>query len=94
MKHVFEIEGMSCNGCRSKVEDSLNSMYGVSAKVTLKPPIAEIEMEEHISVETFQKVLTKAGAYKIGPLEDKTAKHVHQEHLVCGLRHDRTRCLG
>jgi Cu+-exporting ATPase len=79
MKHVFEIEGMSCNGCRSKVEDTLNAMDGVSAKVSLKPPIAEIEMKKHISIAAFQEVLSKAGAYKIGLLNKENAKNVDQE---------------
>jgi Cu+-exporting ATPase len=79
MKHVFEIEGMSCNGCRSKVEDTLNAMDGVSAKVSLKPPVAEIEMKKHISIAAFQEVLSKAGAYKIGLLNKENAKNVDQE---------------
>ena len=48
MTHQYKISGMSCNGCRTKVENTLNSIQGVTAKVTLEPPIATITMEKHI----------------------------------------------
>ncbi|WP_366525151.1 cation transporter, partial [Flavobacterium sp.] len=36
MKHSYKITGMSCNGCRTKVETTLNAISGLEAVVTLE----------------------------------------------------------
>jgi cation transport ATPase len=36
MKHTYQITGMSCNGCRTKVEKTLNAIEGVEAAVSLE----------------------------------------------------------
>ena len=56
---------MSCNGCRTKVEKTLNEVEGVQAEVTLNPPTATITMDEHVPTEKFQEVLAAAGNYTI-----------------------------
>lgn len=66
MKKEFKIEGMSCNHCRMHVEKALNSLDGVTATVTLIPPVATIEFSgEEKPLEELQKTLSKAGDYKI-----------------------------
>ncbi|MCA0933913.1 heavy metal translocating P-type ATPase [Lutimonas saemankumensis] len=62
MKHTYHIHGMTCNGCRSHVEESLSKVEGVS-KVTVDLDRAEatIKMELHIPIETFQEALKKDG---------------------------------
>ena len=35
MTHTYKIIGMTCKGCRDKVENALNGIDGISAKVTL-----------------------------------------------------------
>ena len=58
MKHTYHISGMTCQGCRSHVEKSLQEVSGVeSAKVDLENSSAIIEMKKHIPVETFQEAL-------------------------------------
>ncbi|MBK5193873.1 MAG: heavy-metal-associated domain-containing protein, partial [Flavobacteriaceae bacterium] len=45
MKHIYKISGMTCNGCRSHVEKTLNEVEGVSkASVDLEKAEAVIEM--------------------------------------------------
>ncbi len=56
---------MSCDGCRSKVEKTLNAIDGIQATVTLDPPIATITMENHIPTAQLQETLSKAGKYSI-----------------------------
>lgn len=56
---------MSCNGCRTKVEKTLNEIEGIQAEVTLNPPLATITMEQHVETEKFQEVLAAAGNYTI-----------------------------
>jgi copper chaperone CopZ len=60
MKHIYQISGMTCNGCRSDVEKRLNAVPGVKeAMVTLENEQAVILMTSHISIKTFQEALPK-----------------------------------
>ena len=53
---------MTCNGCRSHVEETLSKVEGVSkAIVNLDKAEATIEMESHIPIEKFQEALKKDG---------------------------------
>lgn len=65
MTHQYTITGMSCNGCRTKVEKALNEMDGVEATVSLDPPIATITTEKQVSIFKLQKALYAAGNYII-----------------------------
>lgn len=65
MKNTYTISGMSCNGCRIKVEKALNEMDGVEATVTLDPPRATITSEKPVSLFKLQKTLYAAGNYII-----------------------------
>ena len=62
MKHTYHIHGMTCNGCRSHVEETLSKVKGVlKAEVNLEKAEAIIEMESHIPIETFQDALKNDG---------------------------------
>ena len=83
MKHTYHVHGMTCNGCRTHVEETLSKVEGVSkATVDLEKAEATIEMELHIPIETFQEALKNDGGrysiHKQGEhhhhLEDKTEK--------------------
>ncbi len=67
MKHTYHIHGMTCNGCRSHVEETLSKVEGVSkATVNLEKAEATIEMESHIPIERFQEALQHdGGSYSI-----------------------------
>jgi Cu+-exporting ATPase len=65
MKHTYKITGMTCQGCRSKVENALNGIDGISAKVTLEPAEAIIMMDKHIPTEKLQEALSAVGNYSI-----------------------------
>ncbi|OJW81786.1 MAG: copper-translocating P-type ATPase [Bacteroidetes bacterium 46-16] len=65
MKHTYKITGMSCGGCRTKVEKALNAIDGISAVVTLEPPQATINMQKHVSTEKLQEALSATGNYTI-----------------------------
>ena len=74
MKHTYQIQGMTCNGCRSHVEQTLSNVSGVtSANVNLEQAEATIEMENHIPIETFQDALQKdsGGRYSIHQLGEE-----------------------
>lgn len=59
MKHTYIITGMTCDGCRTSVEDKLNALPEVEkASVNLETSEAIIEMSNHISTEQLRMVLS------------------------------------
>lgn len=82
MTHTYKIFGMTCNGCRSHVEDILKQVDGVSeASVDLAKAEATISMKEHIPIKKFKSALEEdGGSYSIampgeeGPEHHKTPK--------------------
>ena len=82
MKHTYHIHGMTCNGCRDHVEQTLSRVEGVTnASVDLEKAEATIEMESHISIETFRKAMQEdGGAYSLHKLgTHHTAKDAEKE---------------
>ena len=64
MKHTYKLTGMTCNGCRTNAENTLNNIKGViKATVNLDEGKAEVEMEHHISTATLQQEFLKAGLH-------------------------------
>ena len=81
MKHIYKIHGMTCNGCRGHVEQTLNEIKGVSkASVNLEKAEAVIEMDKHIPLQVFEKALEDdGGRYSISLPEDAEAAQKHQQ---------------
>ena len=77
MKHTYKITGMTCNGCRSHVEKTLNEVDGViEASVNLEKAEAEISMKEHIKIAKFEAALQEDGGnYHIMMPGEETAEH-------------------
>ena len=75
MKHTYHIQGMTCNGCRKHVEQTLSKVEGVTnAVVNLEKAEATIEMESHIAIDKFQEALkADGGRYSI----HKNGEHHH-----------------
>ena len=71
MIHTFNITGMTCDGCRTKVEKTLNTIEGMEAKVALNPPVATITMEKKIPTAQLQEALTAVGKYTIEMINGK-----------------------
>lgn len=62
MKHTYHIHGMTCNGCRTHVEEVLSNIERVSkASVNLEKTEAILEMENHIPIEKLQEALKQDG---------------------------------
>lgn len=74
MIHTYTITGMSCDGCRTKVEQTLNAVEGIQAKVTLEPPTAILTMDKHVPTAQLQEALTAAGNYSITMQKHEAAK--------------------
>ncbi|WP_274476166.1 heavy metal translocating P-type ATPase [Mangrovimonas aestuarii] len=67
MQHTYHIHGMSCNGCRNHVQQTLSKVKDVTeVTVDLKKEEAIIDMAKHIPLETFQEALeADGGRYSI-----------------------------
>ena len=51
MQKKYEIDGMSCSGCLSKVKQALSQIPNVEdVEVQLRPPFANITMSKSINV--------------------------------------------
>jgi len=62
MKHTYHIYGMTCNGCKSHVQETLVKVKGVTVvSVNLEKEEATIEMEKHIPIDKLQKALKNGG---------------------------------
>ena len=67
MEKQFKVSGMMCNHCRMHVEKALNKLEGVSATVTLEPPVATVTFSgKEYTLEELQKQVTEeAGEYTL-----------------------------
>ena len=74
MTQQYTITGMSCNGCKSKVEKALNGINDVEATVFLETKSATISMEKHIPTSKFQEVLSAVGNYTISDYTNESSK--------------------
>lgn len=73
MEHIYSVSGMTCNGCRNHVEETLKKVEGVSSvEVDLERGEAVIEMNKHIPLGSFQKKLKDdGGTYSIARRGEK-----------------------
>jgi copper chaperone CopZ len=55
---------MTCEHCKNRVENALNRLEGVSAKVNLKKKTAVVSMEKEVEDMQLQKAVEQAG-YKV-----------------------------
>lgn len=60
-KHIYDITGMTCNGCRSMVERKLNEIPDTTVQVDLAHATAEISSTQHIALEDLQSKLDELG---------------------------------
>ncbi|WP_299322543.1 heavy metal translocating P-type ATPase [uncultured Maribacter sp.] len=76
MKNTYQIHGMTCNGCRGHVEQTLAKINGVSnAAVNLEKAEAVLEMDNEIPLKTLQAAMeADGGHYSI----HKLGAHVHE----------------
>lgn len=58
------IDGMSCEHCKNRVEQKMNEMDGVAAKVNLTKKQAIVSLSKDVSDEQLTAVIEKAG-YKV-----------------------------
>ena len=72
MQHQYKLSGMSCEGCRTTIENKLNEQQGIQAKVSLDPPLLTILSEKHIPIQHLQAILSKAGNYQLSEMHEES----------------------
>ena len=60
-KIVLKIEGMSCEHCQKRVKEALESLEGVSAKVSLEEKNAEVTYPDEVSIKELKDAVAEAG---------------------------------
>lgn len=60
-KKIFRVEGMHCEHCSRRVEEAVNEIAGVSARVKLKKGIVVISYEKPVDDMTIMQRIEKAG---------------------------------
>ena len=61
MKIKLKIEGMSCGHCSARVEQALNSIEGITAKVDLQKKEALVESDQPIDRALLVEAVDNAG---------------------------------
>lgn len=66
MKYSFNINGMQCQSCASKLEAAIAKVVGVKGiKVTLDPPEATIESDTELTLQELNAAAASAGEYSL-----------------------------
>lgn len=77
MKNKYHIHGMTCNGCRTHVEQTLANIKGVAnASVNLEKAEAILEMDKQIPLEILQNAMKEAGGHY--SIHERGSHHHHE----------------
>lgn len=55
------IDGMTCNNCKTRVENALNAREGVWAEVDLKDKSALVRMKTQLDADDLRVIVSRAG---------------------------------
>ena len=66
MTQVFEISGMHCGGCASRVQRAATTLVP-GATVTLDPPRLTLPDGSKLDAEAINQVLAEFGDYRVKP---------------------------
>jgi Cu2+-exporting ATPase len=99
MKQSYNIYGMTCNGCRKHVEETLSSVNGVSTvNVDLEGATATIDMNSYIPLKTFQNALKEDGdryhIHNLGEIPVSKKKVQIQKGISTGIYYCPMHCEG
>lgn len=86
MKQTYQIQGMSCNGCKNHVQEALSKVIGVNkVHVDLNSGKAELDMNFLLSISILQEALKEAGGqYSIYLGEEGLTEHNNVEKPKTG----------
>ena len=70
MKKIIKIEGMHCPKCKGRVENALNEIENVSAKVDLEKKTATVSIKGEIADNILIEAVTELG-FQVVSIEKK-----------------------
>lgn len=83
MKHTYEIDGMTCVGCKTNVENALSNLKNITkVNADLNKGIVTIGMSSHIPLEKLQETLLMAGLHYTIRNIDPNKKETHSQHNI------------
>ena len=68
-KKEIQIEGMKCDNCRTRVQNALNEMDDISAKVDLKSKRAVVKLGRQINDDELTRIISGMG-YEVVSVTD------------------------
>ena len=79
MNHTYNIEGMTCEGCKAKVRRTLEGFSEIdNVDIDLATGKAQVTMNKHVSTAVLQQALSDKGNYSISE-EASAMSPVYQE---------------
>jgi cation transport ATPase len=70
MTHTYQVAGMTCNACVSRVKIELLKLVDIlKVELQLDYPQATITMKKHIATDKLQQAISKAGHYTITDID-------------------------
>lgn len=91
MEQAYEILGMHCESCTKKIKTALEADENIiSAKVTLKPSKAALNLKKNLTDQSINELLSSAGEYKLKnksttnqkSLEDEKKESIYPLYLI------------
>lgn len=80
MKHTYKVSGMTCNGCKSHVQEVLEAKEEITkADINLEEGVVELTMNQHVELEEL-KTLFEGSNYMIHSLDESVAPKKKVEH--------------
>ena len=77
MKYTYQVQGMKCAACATKIKNALKG-FAESVEVTLDPPKVVLEAKARVELKKLNAAIQKVGDYKLAPedasLETKNEK--------------------
>lgn len=94
MKHTYKITGMTCNGCKSHVQQTLESVKGIeSVTINLSNGVTELVMSEHISLDKLKKIF-EGSNYMIHTIDEKVKEKPKSKKGIQGTYYCPMHCEG
>lgn len=62
---IFTVDGMACQGCESRIENTLNNLEGVWAKANAFTKEVTVLMKNKVDEKTLKKTVNTIGVYTV-----------------------------
>ena len=62
---ILTVDGMVCQGCESRIENTLNNLEGIWAKANASTKEVPVLMKNKIDEKTLKKTVNTIGAYTV-----------------------------